>query len=36
MGVFSKHFSFVCVGKGNGFNDPDHDDEINFFTTVTL
>lgn len=35
MGVFSKHFSFVPVGKGNDFNDPDHDAEINSFTIVT-
>lgn len=35
MGEFSKHFSFVYVGKGNGFNYPDHDAKINSFTVET-
>lgn len=36
MGVCSKHFSSVCMrGKGDDFNVPDQDDEINAFSTVT-
>lgn len=36
IGVFSKHFSSVCMrGKGDDFNAPDSDDEVNSFSTVT-
>lgn len=34
--MFSKHFSSVHMrGKGDDFNVPDCDDEINSFATVT-